>query len=332
MGGKRRRRANPLSHYHPIKPDLDYFKHPLAIVESEHIGPRTRIWAFTHVLPGAVIGADCNICDHVFIEDAVRVGNRVTVKCGVQLWNGVVVEDDAFVGPNATFTNDPFPRSRKPPPEFLGTVIKAGASIGANATILPGIVVGRNAMVAAGAVVTQNVPANAIVVGNPAYINGYLESDHRTTRLRTLPGEMTEEMPQPSVRGVTIYPIPIIADLRGSLAAVEIGRELPFQPRRSFIVFDVPNRKVRGAHAHRDLHQFLVCLKGDCSLLVEDGNRREEILLDSPRIGVHLPPMIWAVQYKFSRDAVLLVLASEVYDPASYIRDYEEYCRIVKST
>jgi UDP-3-O-[3-hydroxymyristoyl] glucosamine N-acyltransferase len=121
---------------------LKYFRHPEAIVESKHIGPGTKIWAFAHVLPGAVIGADCNICDHVFIENDVRIGDRVTVKCGVQLWDGVVLEDDVFIGPNATFTNDPAPRSKKRPPEFLGTLVKAGASIGANATMLPGITVG----------------------------------------------------------------------------------------------------------------------------------------------------------------------------------------------
>ena len=159
---------------------IEFFKHPAAIVESKHIGPRTRIWAFAHVLAGAVIGADCNICDHVFIENDVRIGDRVTVKCGVQLWDGVVLEDDVFVGPNATFTNDLTPRSKKRPPEFLRTNVEAGASIGANATILPGITIGRNAMVGAGAVVTKNVPANAIVIGNPAYINGYVATADNT--------------------------------------------------------------------------------------------------------------------------------------------------------
>jgi len=153
-----------------------YFKHPAALVESKQIGPRTRIWAFAHVLPGAVIGADCNICDHVFIENDVRVGDRVTVKCGVQLWDGVVLEDDVFVGPNATFTNDPHPRSKRPPAEFSKTLVCTGASIGANATLLPGITIGANAMVGAGAVVTRDVPANAIVIGNPAHIRGYTDS------------------------------------------------------------------------------------------------------------------------------------------------------------
>src|SRR5215472_858170 len=124
---------------------MNYFVHPQGICESSAIGAGTRIWAFAHVLPGARIGADCNICDGVFIENDVVLGNRVTVKCGVQLWDGLVVEDDVFIGPNATFTNDPFPRSKVYPKSFAKTLIRRGASIGANATILPGIELGTAA-------------------------------------------------------------------------------------------------------------------------------------------------------------------------------------------
>ena len=148
------------------------FIHEKALCESSHIGERTRIWAFAHVLPGARIGSDCNICDGVFIENDVRVGDRVTVKCGVQLWDGVELDDDVFVGPNATFTNDRFPRSRQHQSAPLRTRVESGASIGANATILPGLTIGRHAMVGAGAVVTRDVPAGAVVVGNPARVIG----------------------------------------------------------------------------------------------------------------------------------------------------------------
>src|SRR5687768_11070831 len=156
--------------------DLKHFQHPLAVVESRSIGEGTRVWAFAHILPGARIGRECNICDHVFIENDVRVGDRVTIKSGVQLWDGIEVEDDTFIGPNATFTNDRFPRSRVRPDKYARTTIRAGASIGANATILPGLTVGRNAMVGAGAVVMHDVPPNAILVGNPAYITGYVDA------------------------------------------------------------------------------------------------------------------------------------------------------------
>jgi acetyltransferase-like isoleucine patch superfamily enzyme len=154
--------------------DLNYFVHSHALVESTKIGDNTRIWAFAHVLPQATIGSDCNICDHVFIENDVLVGDRVTVKCGVQLWDGLRVADDVFIGPNATFTNDMYPRSKKPF-QLLTTVVERGATIGANATILPGLTIGAGAMVAAGAVVTKDVPAGALVAGNPARLIRYIE-------------------------------------------------------------------------------------------------------------------------------------------------------------
>ena len=144
--------------------------HPSSDVQSKKIGEGTSVWQFVVILPGAEIGRDCNICSHVFIENEVVVGDRCTVKCGVQLWDGVTLEDDVFVGPNATFTNDRFPRSKVWPDAFPKTLVKKGASIGANATILPGLVIGENAVVGAGAVVVKDVPAGAVVVGNPARI------------------------------------------------------------------------------------------------------------------------------------------------------------------
>lgn len=306
---------------------MAHFQHPEAIVESARIGAGTRIWAFAHVLPGAAIGADCNVCDHVFIENDVRIGDRVTIKSGVQLWDGIALEDDVFVGPNATFVNDPFPRSGRRPAAPARTVVRAGASIGANATILAGVTVGQSAMVGAGAVVTQDVPPNAIVVGNPAYIQGYVTGPVDGDRAPVPAGAaaaLAEGWPQ-RVRGVQLCAVKTVADLRGSLAVAELGQGLPFQPKRFFVVFDVPTREVRGAHAHKTLHQFLVCLRGELSLLVDDGENREEIVLDTPAIGIYLPPMVWGVQYKFSRDAMLLVLASEAYDAAEYIREYDEF-------
>jgi UDP-2-acetamido-3-amino-2,3-dideoxy-glucuronate N-acetyltransferase len=145
------------------------FIHGHALVESDSIGPGTRIWAFAHVMLRAVIGADCNVCDHTYVEDDVVVGDRVTVKSGVYLWNSLRVEDDVFIGPQATFTNDPFPRSRQLF-DCPITTIRRGASIGAGAVILPGLTVGERAMVGAGAVVTKDVPDDAVVVGNPARV------------------------------------------------------------------------------------------------------------------------------------------------------------------
>jgi UDP-2-acetamido-3-amino-2,3-dideoxy-glucuronate N-acetyltransferase len=145
------------------------FIHERALVESETIGAGTRVWAFAHVMAGAVVGADCNICDHTYIEGDVIVGDRVTLKSGVFLWAGLRVADDVFIGPQATFTNDLMPRSRQPF-ELRETTIGRGASIGAGAVILPGVTIGEGAMVGAGAVVTKDVPANVVVVGNPARV------------------------------------------------------------------------------------------------------------------------------------------------------------------
>ena len=146
------------------------FIHPNSDVQTKQIGEGTRIWQYVVVLPGAVIGRDGNICSHCFIENKVVLGDRVTVKCGVQLWDGITLEDDVFVGPNVTFTNDLQPRSRNAAAQLLPTLVKKGASIGANATILPGLTIGEGAMVGAGSVVTKNVPPGVTVVGNPARI------------------------------------------------------------------------------------------------------------------------------------------------------------------
>lgn len=144
------------------------FIHPLSDVQSTSIGQGSKVWQFTVILANAEIGEECNICSHCFIENDVWIGNRVTIKCGVQLWDGLHIADDVFVGPNVTFTNDKHPRSKEYPDRFLQTRVERGASIGANATILPGVVIGAGAMVGAGAVVTRDVPVGSTVIGNPA--------------------------------------------------------------------------------------------------------------------------------------------------------------------
>ena len=308
-----------------------FFQHSSAIVETKDIGPRTRVWAFVHILPGASIGADCNICDHVFIENNVRMGDRVTIKCGVQLWDGVRLEDDVFIGPNVTFTNDNFPRSKQYPSEFLETTIRSGASIGANSTILPGVTVGQKAMVGAGSVVTRNVPPHAIVIGNPAIIIGY----QQTKIAQFEPGVIvkTDEVQEQAdfpVKGVRLINLPLIEDMRGNLSVAEIEQGLPFLPKRCFWVFDVPDKRVRGEHAHRLQSQFIVCVKGSVSVVVDDSVSRMEIQLDRPNRGILVPPMVWSLQYKYSSDAVEIVFASDIYDADEYIRDYDEYIKLLE--
>lgn len=299
------------------------FLHPQSLVESPHIGAGTRVWAFAHVLPSAVIGSDCNICDHVFIENDVVLGDRVTVKCGVQLWDGLRIEDDVFIGPNATFTNDPLPRSKQYLARYPQTVVRRGASIGANATLLPGITIGENAMVGAGAVVTHSVPPDAVVVGNPARIIRYVA--RREAEVATVSSAATD--PSVRVRGVQLIHSPTISDLRGNLNAREVGRGLPFVPARYFMISGVPTTAVRGEHAHRLCKQLLVCLRGSVTVICDDGSERQEFLLETPEIGLYLPPMVWGIQSKYSSDALLLVLASHNYDAADYIRDYPQFLK-----
>lgn len=307
----------------------DQFIHPSAIVECEPdaIGDGTRVWAFSHILPGAKVGKDCNICDHVFIENDVVIGDRVTVKSGVQLWDGITLEEDVFIGPNATFTNDKFPRSKDYPETFEKTIVKQGASIGANATILPGLVIGAGAMVGAGAVVTHDVPANAIVVGNPAVITGYVDAP---APVQSLPADVGK-LAKPIVEGVSLTKLKFVSDLRGDLSVTDVEKEIPFEVKRIFWVYNVPSERVRGSHVHRQLHEFLICMKGSVSVVVDDGNCREELILNDPSVGLHLPPIVWRTLYKYSPDAVLLVLASHEYDPSDYIRDYEEFLTSVQS-
>ncbi|MEI6949506.1 acyltransferase [Paraflavisolibacter sp. H34] len=165
--------------------------HPLADVQSPSIGADTTIWQFAVILKGAVIGSNCNVNCHTFIENDVTIGNNVTVKSGVYLWDGLQVEDNVFIGPNATFTNDKYPRSKQYPGSFQKTRLEKGCSIGANATILGGTTIGRYAIVAAGSVVTKDVPAYALVKGNPAKVAAWL--DVKGNKLtETQPGEFSD--------------------------------------------------------------------------------------------------------------------------------------------
>ena len=300
------------------------FIHSLSDVQATAIGAGTRVWQFVVALPGAKIGQDCNICSHCLIENDVVIGSRVTVKSGVQLWDGLRVGDDVFIGPNASFANDRFPRSQQKPEKFLITTLHDGVSIGAGAVILPGLEIGRNAMVAAGAIVTRSVPPNAVVVGNPAKIVGYVDAA-RGDEAGVAPVKAVVGTSATRINGVTLHCLPRVADIRGSLTVGEFDRSIPFAVKRYFMVFDVPSVETRGEHAHRECHQFLICVRGSCAVVADDGINRQEFLLDRQDLGIHLPPMVWGIQYKYSADAVLLVFASHYYDSTDYIRDYSHF-------
>jgi UDP-2-acetamido-3-amino-2,3-dideoxy-glucuronate N-acetyltransferase len=311
---------------------IGVYVHPRGLCESSNVGEGTRVWAFAHVLAGASIGRNCNVCDHVFIENDVVVGDDVTLKCGVQLWDGIRLGSRVFVGPNATFTNDRFPRSKHYPDAFLQTVLEDEVSVGAGATILPGITIGRGAMVGAGAVVTRNVPPFATVVGNPAKIVGYQDtgrSEHATPRTGIPLLDTVGNRFDLGVRGCWIEKLPHFVDMRGSLTPLELSKGLPFIPQRVFLVYGVASHHVRGEHAHKVCRQFLVAAHGGVSVVVDDGENRREVRLEDSTVGLHLAPMVWGVQYKFNPDSVLLVAASDPYESADYIRDYKEFESLV---
>lgn len=309
---------------------MKYFKDESAQVFSEKIGERTKVWQFVVILSGATIGSDCNICSHVLIEDDVSIGDRVTIKSGVQIWSGITLEDDVFVGPNVSFSNDNFPRSKNYLNAPEKTRVNKGASISAGAVILPGIEVGANAMVGAGAVVTKNVPPNAVVMGNPARISGYVGTKQDNQKLDVEPKKELTQGLKIDIAGVSIKTLKTFSDMRGNLSVANILQEIPFIPKRYFMVYDVPSKETRGEHAHKTCQQFLICVRGSCQVLVDDGVNRSTVLLDSPEVGLLIPPKVWGTQFKYSEEALLAVFASEEYNSDDYIREYSEFLKFIK--
>jgi serine acetyltransferase/dTDP-4-dehydrorhamnose 3,5-epimerase-like enzyme len=247
------------------------------------------------------------------VVESTALGAHCVVREHATVASGAALADDVEIGPGARVLD--------------GVVVHRGASVGANATIRSGVVVGRQAVVEAGAVVEGNVPAYAVVSGVPARIVGYADSlpspAEPDIRMDSIEGPMST-----SVRGVVLQPLTTARDLRGRLAALEFA-ELPFVPQRVFTVYGVPDESVRGAHAHRACAQFLVCAAGTVSCVADDGRSRQGFHLSGPHIGLHLPAMTWGMQYRFTSDAVLVVLAELPYDPEDYIRDYEEFLELV---
>lgn len=276
------------------------------------ISPHARI------LPGATIGESCTVEDHTLIEPDVLIGSGVTIRFGVAVRTGTVIEDGVVIGSNVAFSQ-----------EFGAscdiTRLKRQAVIGAQSVIQCGITIGELSIVQPGSFVAADVPPLAIVQGNPARIIGYNGAE----RQPSISGEpsLPVGVTRTNIKGVTLHRLPSASDLRGQLSFGEIGQHVPFEVKRFFLVYGVTSKEVRGEHAHRTLHQFLVCVHGQCSVVADDGRRREEFLLDDPTLGLHVPPLVWAVQYKHASEAVLLAFASDRYDADDYIRDYSEFLR-----
>ena len=296
--------------------------HPTAIVETKQVGANTKIGANAHILSGAVVGENCEIAEGAVINSGAVIGRGVKVGFGALIDSNVIVEDEVLIGACAVLTNErPYGSSVND----AVTVILKGAIIGANATVLCGLKIGHKASISPGSVVSQNIPQNAIVLGNPAQIVGYVNSPRHSVAAVTKVEGQAGEVYKSKVAGVQVTRLPSVPDLRGNLSFGEFERHIPFSTKRFFLIYDVPSRELRGEHAHLANHQFLICVNGSVNALVDNGKEREEFVLDSPNIGIHIPPLVWGTQYKYSEGAILLVFASHLYEATDYIRDYQDF-------
>lgn len=294
---------------------------------SRHSAVRVSMGDSCHISQQTVFGKHVVVSHHVVIEGEVSLGSRVNIGSHVVIEGAVAIGDGVKVGAGAKLLGAKVGVGK------VGTspiVIGDSAMIGGAAVITAGVSVGVGAQVAAGSVVTGSVPDYAIVSGNPARIVGYAMTEDALDILRPAEPVGSHGMARSRVKGVTLHRLPCFKDLRGDISIGEFGKHVPFEAKRYFVVFGVSGEQVRGEHAHKRCKQFLVCVKGSCSVVADDGKVREEFLLDQPDKGLFLPPMIWGVQYKYSPDAVLLVLASEHYDPKDYIRDYQVFKQALK--
>lgn len=301
--------------------------HPSATVHrSARLGPDTTVGPHCDLASGVSLGSGVSLAANVAIGQRATIGSRTSIGPGASVADDVAVGSDVSIGPNAVLLGG----SNGSDGEVIApSVIGEHVSIGANASVLPGVTVHSHAAIGAGSVVTRDVPPYATAAGSPARIVGYQSSPAFTSAQRMRASSFdASELPK-AIGRATLSLHPLVTDLRGSLSFGEIRAHLPFTPKRYFLVFDVPGREVRGEHAHRAQHQLLVCVKGECAVAVDDGTERAEVLLDRPDASLHLPPMVWASQYRYSSDAVLMVLASDVYDGADYIRGYDEFTELV---
>jgi acetyltransferase-like isoleucine patch superfamily enzyme/dTDP-4-dehydrorhamnose 3,5-epimerase-like enzyme len=271
--------------------------HPTAVVSPDAcVSSQAIIGCFVQVCSGANIESFAEIEGLTIVPAHVSVGSRARVGYGV-----------CFI---------------KPESERNSIEIAEDAEIGAKAIIHSGVSIGARAVIKPGSVVQRSIPSMAIVEGVPAKITGYVGASEQTHESVFPNGQHVQNT---KVQGVQLHQLPCVFDIRGNLTFGESNRSIPFSVNRYFMVFDVPSEETRGEHAHRECHQFLICVRGSCAVVVDDGRNRQEFILNQPNMGIHLSPMVWGIQYKYSPDAVLLVFASHYYDAADYIRDYADF-------
>lgn len=292
--------------------------HPTASVESRSIGGGSSVGAYSRIGAEVEIGERVRVGERVSIEGRVHISAGVEIAPDAYLRGPLTVGADVRIGPRCCMDADG---------DASGIVLCEGSIAGAQSTIWPGVTVGRRARIEPGSVVTKNVPAVAVVAGNPAQIVRYSGARPATRNAQSFGGAAAAATEVP---GVTLHELPLHEDLRGNLTFGEARRHVPFEIKRYFLTFSVVSEEVRGEHAHRRLEQFLVCINGRVRVAADDGRVQADFLLERPNLGLYIPPMIWSVQYRFSADAVLLGLCSDLYDPADYIRDYAEFLQLAR--
>lgn len=262
--------------------------------DKPSIGDYVSIHASANIGDGVVIGSYSAIHADVEIAPGVVVGERVTIKSGAIISSDVIIEDGCLIASN--------------------------------------VMVRNGARLRPGAVLHSDVPNNAVVAGNPASIVDYITSHHmEATPPIMIDSSGIKERKPLLTEQCFLEPVPNFIDVRGSLTALENGNGAPFVPKRVFLVYDVGSQHVRGEHAHHKCGQFLVAINGSLSVMIDDGETREEIRLSDKSVGLYLAPGTWGVQYKFSTDCILMVLASHPYENADYIRNYDEFLKLKSS-
>ncbi|MDH6239035.1 WxcM-like domain-containing protein [Aurantimicrobium minutum] len=258
--------------------------------------------------------------DRIYVGEKVILGEEIQIGAGSVIQGDVIVENDSVIGFNVTIdaeTTGLNPQTTK---------VSSGANLGSGAVISSGVTIGINAVVRPGSVVVRDVPPYAIVEGNPALIVGYVDHFGKKVGQQSSTNIELNHKVQPHQ---PIFHLQKASDMRGSLVALEFSKNIPFRPERFFIIYDVPSEDVRGEHAHYKCEQFLVCLNGSVKAVVDDGANRFEYNLNSPTVGLYMPPLTWGTQYSYSSDATLAVFASRPYESDDYIRDYSLFKKVV---
>ncbi|WP_319777815.1 WxcM-like domain-containing protein [Maridesulfovibrio sp.] len=288
------------------------------------IGNKSYIQHHSTIGDNVTIGDNCLIQSNVVIDDNVHIKNSVTIKSNVCICKDTIIESGTCVESGTVFISDRLASSREAGCAKVGRDV----IVGANSTIYP-VKIDANSIIKPGSVVTRDVPHNSIVAGNPAKIIDYVDTDVANDQKPL--SVYGDKKPYISKTGAIVYSIPTFSDMRGDLSVLEFEQFLPFSVQRVFYTYNIDTEMVRGEHAHIECKQFLIAIAGSLNVVCDNGFVREEFVLNTSQKGLYIPPKCWGIQYKHSKDSVLLVCASMAYDSDDYIREYDEFIKYINS-